>query len=62
MSYVRLINQCSLYVDKVQIFKKIVGAAYIQVRSSRAMPEIHFACCWDSNKGNKALMNIGWSF
>ena len=25
MSYVRLINQCSLYVDKIKIFRKISG-------------------------------------
>ena len=31
--YVRLINQCGLYVDKINILKKVVGAAYIQVRS-----------------------------
>ena len=29
VSYVRLINQCGLYVDKIKIYKKkLVGAAY----------------------------------
>ena len=33
VSYVWLINQCRLFVDKIKIFKNLVGAAYIQMRS-----------------------------
>ena len=29
----QFINQCGVYVDKIKIFEKIVGAAYIQVHS-----------------------------